>query len=349
MRRTTVGRAVVATAAMAFTSWLGSSPATAATQADGGVLKSGVPEAGAVTTSGGVEYTFSGTGGTHVTVAITHARTSGCLQLSASEPDEPWGPVDFDTTTPDTYLDFVLPFTGTVTAVVVGCNNDGATGTFTITYAKDITWALSSGVSGHPKLKVAGQDAVYTFKGKGGSHVTLAVTEATNSDCLQLSASEPDEPWGPVDFDTTTPDTYLDFVLPFTGTVTAVVAGCNNDGATGTFTITYAKDVTGILHPGVTKNVDLQFAGQDAVYTFSGVEGEQDTIVITDASTSGCLELSASEPDEPWGPVEFDTSNPDATLAFTPPYSDTVTAVVTGCTNDGATGTFSIAYSSAGG
>ena len=130
-------RTAIAVATVALVSFFASVPAGAQSPAAGGTLKSGVPKAGSVTTPDGIEYTFSAVAGSHVTVTISNAKTahSGCLQLGASQDNNAWGPVDFSTTSPSADLDFTLQYNDTVRVVVSGCDDDGATGKFTITYS----------------------------------------------------------------------------------------------------------------------------------------------------------------------------------------------------------------------
>src|SRR5205807_9602770 len=79
--------------------------------------------------------------------------------------------------TSPTEIDFTPTFTqaGTTT-VVISPYNSGTTGSFTLTYAKDVTGSLTSGVATTGTIKYAGQHADYTFTAVVGQHVTLAIT-----------------------------------------------------------------------------------------------------------------------------------------------------------------------------
>jgi hypothetical protein len=141
---------------------------------------------------------------------------------------------------PGTYTDFTVPSTGTITVIVAGSGDDGATGTFTITYRQDVTGTLASGVPVKVDLTVPGQNADYTFSATAGQHVTVATSSANVSGYLVLADYEGGSRLASNLFGAGEgPGTYTDFTVPSTGTITVIVAGSGDDGATGTFTITY--------------------------------------------------------------------------------------------------------------
>src|SRR5437588_474441 len=146
----------------------------------GGKLTSGKPVHGVVSTSKGVSYTFTAVVGQHVTLAITapHVSPSGTyLQMnvydSSGNPDANGVLIS----TSPTEIDFTPTSTqaGTTT-VVISPYNFETTGSFTLTYAKDVTGSLTSGVAITGTIKYAGQHADYTFTAVTGEHVTLAIT-----------------------------------------------------------------------------------------------------------------------------------------------------------------------------
>src|SRR5207244_25766 len=64
------------------------------------------------------------------------------------------------------------------------------------------------------------------------------------------------------------------------GTTTVVISPYNFE-TTGSFTLTYAKDVTGSLTSGVATTGTIQYAGQHAVYYVTAVSREYVPVAIT--------------------------------------------------------------------
>ena len=125
----------------AFLSSLGAvflvvSPASASV-VSGGQLTSGKPVHGSVTSSGGVEYTFTGVAGQHVTLAITKpvvAPSGDALQINAYDADGAnLGGTTFSTSPAEIDFTPTSAQAGTIT-VVISAYNTGATGSFTLTY-----------------------------------------------------------------------------------------------------------------------------------------------------------------------------------------------------------------------
>lgn len=152
----------------------------------GGALTSGKPVAGAVSTAAGIEYTFTAVAGKHVTVAITQADVSPYpeeLSIQAFDHDSAADTKAAHFGDNDNAVD--VNFTATAaeagpTTVIVRPYSayPGATGSFTITYAKDVTGKLTSGVAKTGATASEGQRAEYTFTAVAGKHVTVAITGA---------------------------------------------------------------------------------------------------------------------------------------------------------------------------
>jgi hypothetical protein len=204
-------------------------------------LTSGKAVDGKVTSSSGADYTFTGVSGQHVTLAITNPKVSPSgdnLQINAY--DASGANLDGTTfSTSPTYIDFTPSQAGTIT-VVISAWNAGATGSFTLTYATDVTGTLTSGTPVNGTIKYQGQNADYTFTGVSGHHVTLAITNPMVSppgDNLQINAYDAS---GANLGGTTFSTAEIDFTPTPTqaGTITVVISAWNA-GATGSFTLTY--------------------------------------------------------------------------------------------------------------
>jgi hypothetical protein len=146
-----------------------------------GELTSGVATSGAISIAGQhAAYTFSAVAGEHVTVALTSPLVEPLgdrlqMQVLDSSGAEDKGGVVFNTT--PTEIDFTpTSTTAGTTTVLIGAYDFETLGNFTLTYAKDVKGALTSGVPTEGAIAVAGQHADYTFKAIVGRHVTLAVT-----------------------------------------------------------------------------------------------------------------------------------------------------------------------------
>jgi hypothetical protein len=215
----------------------------------GGELTSGKPVHGVVSTPDGTEYTFTAVAGKHVTMAITNAHVTPSddgLLIQA-----------FDSSgNPDTSQAYFgdgsteIDFTPTAaeagtTTVIIQPDQFGTTGSYTITYAKDVTGKLASGISRNGTLKYEGQHADYTFTAIKGKHVTVDITGSNvtpSDDGLLIQA-----------FDSSgNPDTSQAYFgdgsteIDFTPTAaeagtTTVIIQPDQFGTTGSYTITYTS------------------------------------------------------------------------------------------------------------
>ena len=149
---------------------------------------------------------------------------------------------------------------------IVQSSGDGATGVFTMTYAKDVTGKLTSGITRNLDIAYPGQNADYTFTAVAGQHLTLSITNPHLSAQLAIGVFDSSGAqvvgWtgfstGPVEVDYTPNGSQ-------TGPTTVVITQSSGDAATGTFDLTYATDVMGRLKAGVPVPVTIKFPGQNA-------------------------------------------------------------------------------------
>ncbi len=318
-----------------------------------GTLTSGSPVNGTIAYMGqNADYTFKGVAGQHVTLQITNPRMTlpgTNLEINASDKSGvSLGSTTFGTS--PTYVDFTPTSTeaGTIT-VVVSQYNSGATGSFTLTYATDVTGTLTSGSPVNGTIAYMGQNADYTFKGVAGQHITLQITNpmVSSGESLQINAYDAsDANLGGTTFSTGA--TYVDFTPTSTeaGTITVVVSQYNS-GATGSFTLTYATDVTGTLTSKSPVNGTIKYMGQNADYTFKAVAGRLVTLAITNPRMTlpgTSLQINADDASgENLGGAAFSTG--PVTISFTPTSSEkgTITVIISQY-NSGATGSFTLTY-----
>ncbi|MGD0394131.1 MAG: hypothetical protein ABSC41_15995 [Acidimicrobiales bacterium] len=317
----------------------------------GGALKGGTPVRGTVSNASGVDYTFTGMAGRHVTLAITDpkvARAGDRLQINAYDVSgADLAGTTFSTNSTDVDFTPDVYQTGTI-KVVISPYQAGSTGSFTLTYATDVTGALSSGVEVNGTLKYQGQHADYAFAGVAGQHVALAITNSRVSpvaNSLQINAYNASG----ADLDGTTfneKPTEIDFTPTVSGTI-KVVIGPYEAGTTGRFTLTYATDVTGALSSGMAVKSALKYPGQHADYTFVGTAGQHVTLAITSprVSPSG-NSLQAHAYDASGADLGGTTFNTGPTeIDFTPNvYQGGTIKVVISPYQAGTTGSFTLTY-----
>jgi hypothetical protein len=298
--RKNIARLFTALLLGALTSWLapalaaGADTVSAAVPVAGGTLTSGQAVAGDVAAPAGIEYTFTALSGRHVTLAITNPKVSPKGEDLQMEVLNSRGFFDANRVligTGNTEIDFTPdPGSAGTTTVVISPFNAPARGSFTLTYATDVTGALTSGVATQGTLKYQGQNADYTFTAVAGRHVTLAITNPKVSPVGEDLQMEVFNSSG--DFDANrvligTGSTEIDFT-PDAGSagITTVVISPFDGSATGSFTLTYATDVTGALTSGVATIGTLKYQGQNADYTFTAVAGRHVTLAITNPKVS---------------------------------------------------------------
>jgi hypothetical protein len=196
-----------------------------------------------------------------------------------------------------------------------------STGTFTLVYAKDVTGALTAGVSKSGTITVPGQHATYTWSAVAGQHVAFAVTGANVTDGeAGLYAYNVD---GALicDFGFETARSSCNYAPTETGTASIVIEGVGDvTPITGSFTLAYTYDVTGTLTAGHRTPVTIKYQGQHAAFTWSARSGRHATFDITKAAMTGGggTELYAYNPDGSLGcEVAFQTAPTDCTFTAT--------------------------------
>ena len=324
--------------------------------AAGGVLTSGKPVHGVVSTPQGVSYTFKAVTGKHVTLAITKPQvspsgTSLIMNVYDSSGGQDANGVLINTS--PTEIDFTPTSTEAgITTVAITPWNSGTTGSFTLTYAKDVTGSLTSGVATTGTIKYAGQYADYTFTAVTNKHVTLAITSphvspAGTSLIMNVYDSSGGQDANGVLINTS--PTEIDFTPTSTeaGTTTVVISPWNFE-TTGSFTLTYATDVTGSLTSGVATTGTIKYAGQHADYTFTAVAGKHVTLAITNphVSPSGnslIMNVYDSSGGQDANGVLINTSATE--IDFTPTSTEAgTTTVVISDWNFETTGSFTLTY-----
>ena len=259
-----------------------------------GTLQSGIPVHGVVSSPKGVSYTFKAVAGQHVTLAITkpHVSPSGNrLQMNVYDSSGGQDANGVYITTYPTEIDFTPNSNqaGTTTVAITPYDS-GTTGSFTLTYAKDVTGSLTSGVAVNGAIKYAGQHADYTFTAVANEHVTLAITNpnvSPSGNRLQMNVYDSSGGQDANGVYITTYPTEIDFTPNSNqaGTTTVVISPYDFE-TTGSFTLTYATDVTGKLTSGIPVNGAIIYAGQHADYTFMAVAGKHVTLAITNPNVS---------------------------------------------------------------
>jgi hypothetical protein len=215
-----------------------------------------------------------------------------------------------------------------------------------------VTGTLTSGKAKTGRLSFEGQHAVYTFRAVKNKHVTVAMTRphvSPSGSNLQMQiydASGGTDANG-VLINTTT--TEMDFTATSEEAgVTTVVISPYSFGATGSFTLTYAKDVTAKLTSGKAKTGRLRFEGQHVDYTFRAVTGKDVALAITRPHVSPPGSSLQMQVYDASGNTDANgvliNTNPTA-IDFTPTAEEAgLTTVVISPYSFGATGSFTIKY-----
>jgi hypothetical protein len=146
-----------------------------------------------------------------------------------------------------------------------------------------------------------------------------------------------------------TSPTEIDFTPTSTqaGTTTVVISPYNS-GTTGSFTLTYATDVTGSLTSGVARTGTIKYAGQRADYTFTAVIGQHVTLAITNphvspSGTNLVMNVYDSSGNQDANGVLINTSPTQINFTPTSAQAGTTTVVISPY-NFGTTGSFTLTY-----
>ncbi len=305
----------------------------------GGTLTSGTPVNGSVSTADGISYTFTAVAGKHFTLAITapHVAVAGTrLQMNVynSSNAQDKGGVVFNTAVTEIDLTPTAAQAGTTT-VVISPYDAGAKGTFTLTYALDVTGSLTSGTPVNIALTHGGQNARYTFSAVQGKHVTLSVTNPLvdppeNRLQLDVYNSSGASVVGAMVFSTAAGEVDL---TPTASGVLSVVISPYDFEATGSFTLTYAVDVAGALTSGTPVTGTLNYAGQRTAYTFTAVAGHHVTLALTNphvdpAGTRLQMNVYDASGAADVGAAVFSTARTELDFTPTPAQAGTTTVVI---------------------
>src|SRR5439155_3257931 len=237
-------------------------------------------------------------------------------------------------------VDTVSPSAGSVTATVYDV---GADPSATLT---------SGGPAQTVNVTVPGQDARFSFSGTAGRKASLTVSRTGVPNGYALSITNPDGTalYGPQNG---TPSFVDATVLPQTGTY-GVRADVGN-GETGTVTAQLfdVVDTTGTLTAGdAAVTLTIGTPGQNAIYTFSGTNGQRISLSLSRTGLPTGYFLSIKNPDGSYlyGPSggtpsfvdvtpltqtgTFTVKNPDGTYLYGPqggtPSSASFTLTQTG-------------------
>jgi hypothetical protein len=329
------------------------SASPAPTPPKSGLLASGVPVKGHVTSGAGVTYKLLAVAGDHFALDITnpHVSSGGSLQIQVydSSGANDVNGVGFNTSPVEVDFTPTAAQAG-ITKVVISPYGGSSTGTFTLTYARDVTGEAESGVTIHTVLPFEGQDADYTFDAVTGHHLTLAITNpsvaAGASMQIQVYDSSGANDVNGAGFNTTPVEVDFTPTAAQAGPTTVVISDYGG-AATGSFNLTYAKDVTGQLKLGARVQGMLKWAGQDADYTFKAVPGRPVSLAITNPSVAAGASMQIQVYDSSGAndvngagfnttPVEVD---------FTPTAAQAgPTTVVISDYGGSATGSFTLTY-----
>ena len=345
-----VDATTLASVAAQFSAGKAPAPAPHPAPSGRGFLASGVPVTAHVKSAAGVTYKFVAVADQHVTLAISNPHVSGQLNIGAFDSSGAqvagWtgfstGPIEVDFTPTASQAG--------VTAVEITQNSgDGATGTFTLTYAKDVTGQLASGISKNIDIAYGGQDADYTFTAVAGHHLTLSISNPHVSGQLNIGAFDSSGAqvagWtgfstGPIEVDFTPTASQA-------GLTTVVVAQNSGDAATGTFALTYATDVTGRLKAGERVPITIKVPGQDADYTLNAVVGRAVSLAISNPNVSAQLNVGAFDASgaQVAGWTGFSAGPINVTYTPAAGQGGLTTVVVAQNSGDAATGSFTLTY-----
>ena len=262
-----------------------------------GVITAGTPLTVTTTAPGqSARYTFTGTAGQRVSLSITNSTYPGCLSLSAAIVKPDGSTLSSGSTCGSTlFIDSVaLPSGGAYTVLINPQGTGTGSATVLLSAFSDITGTITAGTPLTATTTFAGQNALYTFSGTAGQQVSLNITNSTYPGCLSLSARILNPDGSTLGSNSTCGSTLLvdSLKLPSSGTYTVVIDPQGTSTGSATVLLSIFNDITGTITAGTPITVTTTFAGQNALYTFSGTAGQQITVNITNSTYPGCLSLS---------------------------------------------------------
>ncbi|MGW4423233.1 RHS repeat-associated core domain-containing protein [Streptosporangium sp. NPDC004631] len=177
---------------------------------------------------------------------------------------------------------------------------DGAanTGQVRVTLSAPVTGELA--VNGTPTvaaMAVSGQDALLTFTGAEGDSISLGFTANTLTSYAYLDIVAPDLTVLVDHWQLTTGGVGDIDLPPLTMSGTYQLRLDPNQAATGNVTVTLSTPQTGVLiSGGAATQVSLTRPGQNALVTFTGVEGEMAHIGLTASTLTQDTKFVVTDP-----------------------------------------------------
>lgn len=240
-------------------------------------------------------YNFVGTAGESVAVQVSGDQIPGYTGIVVYAPDgKQWA----STRSGSNGTKFNLPSLPVAGTYAVRVVPTGAyTGTVMVGVTQTAAASLPVGVAAQPISLAAGQNGVYSFSSTQGQNLgfgltnlstspsnrTLTVTIANSNGTVLASYS----PWCSTAYALPT--------LPMTDTYTVTV---DPGTAAATFNLQLLADQTATLAlNGVPTTFTSNAAGQYATYSFAGVAGQSNAVIVTGNSFSGSTYVYVYKPD----------------------------------------------------
>ncbi|MFC2046222.1 pre-peptidase C-terminal domain-containing protein [Chloroflexota bacterium] len=293
---------------------------------------------GSVTTAAGDEWTFHGTKGCRVTIAMDSNSFDTYLELRDSSgslltQDDDSGPGNNAL-----IQDFKLPYTGEYTIVARGYQ--GQTGPYTLSL-KCQCKPPDQPIDCEKTIKDTVDDAAgdrWTFHGTAGCRVTIAMNSNSFDTYLELRDASnnllaEDDDGGP-DLNSL----IKDFKLPYTGKYTIVARGYG--GQTGPYTLSLTCPCRIPPLPCGKTIKDTVETAQGDQWTFSGTAGCRVTIAMNSSSFDTYLELRDASGKLLTEDDDGGTDRNSLILNFKLPYTGNYTIVARGY--QGQTGPYTL-------
>jgi YD repeat-containing protein len=245
--------------------------------------------------------TFSGTAGQRVSINLSAGTYTSC-NLTLKNPDGSslttggcTGATNFINTVP-------LGTTGTYTILINP--NANATGSVTarVNDDTDVTGTIAPGGPAVTiATTIAGQDARLTFSGTAGQRVSLLVSSVSNPSATVILVKPDGSNQASIGISSGTGTFFMDTQsLATTGTYQIRVQHSGTNVGSETLQLfDVPADVTGAITPGTPVTATTTTPGQNALYTFSGVAGQQVSVNISSSTYTGCnaVVVSILKPD----------------------------------------------------
>jgi hypothetical protein len=267
--------------------YTGTVTVTASTELSGTITPGGAAVPISIARVGqNARYTFSGTTGQTVSLAVTAVTIPGGY-LSILKPDGTALVSGIGFNTGGGVIDTqVLPTSGTYAILIDPAGTNTGNVTVTLYNQPDVSGTITlDGASVTPTLTVPGQRARYTFTGTIGQWVTLGLSSVSipsstvsilKPDGTTLVSGTINTSGGSLDPTTS---------LPTTGTYTIVVDPAST--YTGSITLSLSTALTGsITLDGASVPISFTRVGQTARYTFSGTSGQWVSLGLTSVTIS---------------------------------------------------------------